>query len=167
MLKRELKVNFKSFILWEIILTGMFLVVYLIYPFMMTDEAIKELDNAMKTFSPELLKAFNMDMTSITTAYGWVKSEGFMYVLLFVGIYASILGSSILLKEESNMTIEYLNSLPIKRRDIVTNKVITGIIYILLMVTILGIFNYIALLISGDFDHKQFILLSITPIFMG
>ena len=165
MLKRELKVNFKSFILWEIILTGMFLVVYLIYPFMMTDEAIKELDNAMKTFSPELLKAFNMDMTSITTAYGWVKSEGFMYVLLFVGIYASILGSSILLKEESNMTIEYLNSLPIKRRDIVTNKVITGIIYILLMVTILGIFNYIALLISGDFDHKQFILLSITPIF--
>lgn len=167
MLKRELKVNFKSFILWEIILIGMFLVVYLIYPFMMTDEAIKELDNAMKTFSPELLKAFNMDMTSITTAYGWVKSEGFMYVLLFVGIYASILGSSILLKEESNMTIEYLNSLPIKRRDIVTNKVITGIIYILLMVIILGIFNYIALLISGDFDHKQFILLSITPIFIG
>ena len=42
MLKRELKVNFKSFILWEIILIGMFLVVYLIYPFMMTDEAIKE-----------------------------------------------------------------------------------------------------------------------------
>ena len=32
---------------------------------------------------------------------------------------------------------------------------------------IIGLFNYIALLISGDFDHKQFILLSITPIFVA
>ena len=35
------------------------------------------------------------------------------------------------------------------------------------MVIILGIFNYISLTISGDFEHKQFILLSITPIFVG
>ena len=35
------------------------------------------------------------------------------------------------------------------------------------MILILGIFNYIALLISGDFDQKQFILLSITPLFIG
>ena len=35
------------------------------------------------------------------------------------------------------------------------------------MVLILGIFNYISLSISGTFDHKQFILLSLTPIFIG
>ena len=32
MLKRELKVNLKSFIIWTSILLGMFLIVYLMYP---------------------------------------------------------------------------------------------------------------------------------------
>ena len=167
MLKREFKVNLKSFVIWELILILMFLVVYLIYPFMMTDETVKMLDETLKGMSPELLKAFNMDMTSIATAYGWLKSEGFVYVLMIVGLYASVIGGSILLKEENDMTIEYLNSLPVKRNNILTNKVIVAITYIILLVLLLGIFNFIALLISGDFEHKQFILLSITPIFIG
>ena len=33
------------------------------------------------------------------------------------------------------------------------------------MIIILGIFNYIGLLFSGDFNKKQYLLLSITPIF--
>ena len=32
------------------------------------------------------------------------------------------------------------------------------------MIIILGIFNYIGLELSGDFDKKQYILLSITPL---
>ena len=35
------------------------------------------------------------------------------------------------------------------------------------MVLTLGLFNYIALLLSGDFNQHEFILLSITPIFIG
>jgi ABC-2 type transport system permease protein len=167
MIKRELKVNLKSFIIWLAVLLIMFLVVYLIYPYIITDETIKSMDELMKVFPEEILKAFNMDMTSISTAYGWFKSEGFMYVLLLIGLYSSILGGTILLKEESNKTIEYLNSLPIKRSKIVTNKIVVSIIYILLITILLGIFNYIALTISGDFDHKQFILLSMTPIFIS
>ena len=33
------------------------------------------------------------------------------------------------------------------------------------MIFIIGIFNYIGLELSGDFNKKQYILLSITPIF--
>ena len=33
------------------------------------------------------------------------------------------------------------------------------------MVTIVGIFNFIGLSLSGEFDKKTYILLSITPIF--
>jgi ABC-2 type transport system permease protein len=167
MLKREFKVNLKSFIIWLSILIGMFLLVFLIYPSLMTDDTIKSMDELMEIWPPEVLKAFNMDMSSISTAYGWLKTEGFMFVLLIVGIYSSMLGANILLKEESDKTIEYLSSLPITRSKIITNRIIVGIIYIILIVLLLGIFNYIALLISGDFDSKQFILLSITPIFIG
>ena len=167
MIKREFKVNFKNFVIWLSILLGMFLLVYLIYPYIITEETMKQLDDMMKVFPQEVLKAFNMDVSSISTAYGWFKTEGFTFVLLVIGFYASMLGGNILLKEESNKTIEYLNSLPITRKKIVTNKIIVGITYILSIVLILGIFNYIALLISGDFNQKEFLFLSLSPIFIA
>ena len=167
MIKRELKVNLKSFIIWTSILVLMFLVVFLIYPYIVTDDTVKSLDEMMKVFPPEVLKTFNMDITSINSAYGWLKSEGFMFVLLIVGIYSSIIGFNIVLKEENDKTVEYLSFLPIKRSSIMTNKIIVSIIYITSMVLILGIFNYIALELSGDFNRKQYILLSITPLFIA
>ena len=164
MIKRELKLNLKSTMIWLSILLIMFLVVYLIYPYFITYDSMRDLDEMMKTFPPELLKAFNMDMSSISTAYGWYKTEGLMFVLLIFGFYSSHLGGTILLKEESDKTIEYLDSLPIKRNQIITDKMIVGITYIFFMTFVFGLFNYIALSILGDFDHKQFLLLSLAPL---
>ena len=167
MIKRELKVNFKSFILWTIILIGMFLVVFLVYPFIMTDVSMKNLDEMMEVFPRDLLKAFNMDLTSINTAYGWLKSEGFMFILLIIGYYSSNLGYNVLLKEEYDKTVEYLGFLPIRRSRILTNKIIASMIYIIGIILILGVFNYVALSISGGFDHKQYVLLSLTPLLVS
>ena len=165
MLKRELKINFKSFLIWLLVLIALFTLVYLIYPTILTGDNIKMLDEMMKTFPEEMLKAFNMDISSMESAYGWLKSEGFVFVLLIIGCYAGILGSNILLKEESDKTIEYLHSLPVKRSDILLSKVATGLIYITSITILLGIFNYIGLSLSGEFDKQQYILLSITPLF--
>jgi len=165
MFKREVKINFKSFIIWLLVLIGIFLIVFLVYPSIINSGNIKMIDEMMKMFPEEILKAFNMDISSMDSAFGWLKSEGFVFVLLIMGCYAGILGSNILLKEESDKTIEYLNSLPISRNAIVVTKALCGLIYVILMTLILGIFNYIGLELSGDFDRKQYILLSITPIF--
>ena len=167
MIKREFKINLKSFIIWTSILVGMFLVVYLIYPYIMTGDSMNQMNEMMKMFPEEVLKAFNIDIAAIDTAYGWFKTEGFTFVLIIIGIYSSILGSNIVLKEENDKTIEYLSFLPIKRSKIMFNKVFVAITYIILMILVLGIFNYISLTISGDFDQKQFILLSITPLLVG
>lgn len=164
MLKRELKINLKSFIIWTGILLLLFLVTFSVYPSIINSDNVKMMDEMMAMFPEEMLKAFNMDISSIDTAFGWLKSEGFIFVLLITGVYASIMGSSILLKEESDKTIEYLNTLPIKRRTILKEKIICAIIYIILMIIVVGIFNYICLEISGDFDRLQYILLSITPL---
>ena len=164
MLKRELKINLKSFLIWTVILMLMFLVVYLVYPFIISSDNIELMDEMMAMFPEEMLKAFNMDLSSIDNVFGWLKTEGFIFVLLIVGAYASIMGSNILLKEESDKTIEYLNSLPIKRKDILFNKIVCAFIYIVLMILVIGLFNYIGLLLSGDFDQKQYVILSFTPI---
>ena len=158
MIKRELKYNFKSFLIWTIITLVIFLVVFLVYPSITNSDNIKMMDEMMKLFPEEMLKAFNMDIASMDT-------EGYIFVLLITGCYGAILGTNILLKEENDKTIEYLNSLPIKRNNIVISKTIVGLIYIILLITLLGIFNYIGLSLSGDFDKKQYLLLSLTPLF--
>ena len=165
MFKREMKVNFKNFIIWSLILIGIFLVVYLVYPSIVNSTDVKMMDEMMSMFPEEMLKAFNMDISSIDSAYGWLKSEGFIFVLLIIGCYAGILGSNILLKEENDKTIEYLNALPVKRTNVVLSKVSATLIYIVGMVLVIGLFNFIGLSFSGDFDKKQFILISLTPIF--
>ena len=165
MFRREMKINFKSFLIWTLILIGLFLVVFLIYPSIVTDENIEMMNEMMSIFPEDVLKAFNMDISGIDTAFGWLKSEGYVFVLLITGVYSGILGSSILLKEESDKTIEYLNSLPITRNEIVISKLLCGFIYIILMILVLGLFNFIGLSLSGDFDVKTYILLSLTPMF--
>lgn len=165
MFKREMKRNFKNFVIWLSILIGLFLVVFLVYPSIISSENIYMIDEMIKVFPEEILKAFNMDLSSIDTVFGWLKTEGFVFVLLITGIYSGILGSSILLKEESDKTIEYLNSIPVKRKDIVLSKVFCGMLYILSIIIILGIFNFIGLNLSGEFDKKTYLLLSITPFF--
>lgn len=165
MFKRELKINLKSFIIWTSILIGLFLVVFLIYPSIINSANMEMIDEMMKIFPEEMLKAFNMDLSTIDSAFGWLKTEGFVFVLLITGIYSGILGSNILLKEESDKTIEYLNSVPVTRKNIVLNKILCGLFYIILMIVIIGIFNFIGLSLSGEFDRKSYILLSITPLF--
>ena len=165
MFKREMKINLKNFIIWTSILIGLFLLVFLVYPSIVTSENMEMLDEMMKMFPEEMLKAFNMDISSIDSAFGWLKTEGFIFVLLIIGIYSGILGSNILLKEESDKTIEYLNSVPVTRKNIAIKKIICGLLYITLMVATIGIFNFIGLSLSGEFDRKSYILLSITPMF--
>ncbi|MDO5555956.1 MAG: ABC transporter permease subunit [Clostridia bacterium] len=165
MFKREMKINLKSFIIWLLILIGLFLVVFLMYPSIINSDNIKMMDEMMKVFPQEILKAFNMDISSIDSAYGWLKTEGFVFVLLIIGCYSGLLGSNILLKEESDKTIEYLNSLPIKRNSIIFSKVLCGLIYIISMIFVIGLFNFVGLSLSGEFDKTQYVLLSITPVF--
>lgn len=165
MFKRELKINFKNFLIWTSILLGLFLVVFLIYPSIINSDSMKSINELMVMFPEEILKAFNMDISSIDSAFGWFKTEGFVFILLITGMYSGILGSNILLKEENDKTIEYLNSLPIKRSDIAKSKILCGILYIVLMILTISIFNYIGLILSGDLDKKAYFLLSITPLF--
>ena len=158
MFKREMKVNLKSFLVWISILIGIFLVVFLMYPSIFSGDNAKMIDEMMEIFPKEVLKMFNMDIASMNSAFGWIKSEGFIFVLLIIGCYSGMLGSNILLKEENDKTIEYLSVLPIKRRNIVLSKITCGLIYISLMIVILMGFNYVCLFISEEFDQKQFFL---------
>ena len=69
MFKREMKINFKSFFIWLLILIGLYGFVYLMYPSIIKSDSIKMIDEMMKIFPEEVLKALNMDISSIDTAF--------------------------------------------------------------------------------------------------
>lgn len=130
MFKRELKVNFKSWLIWTSVMILLYVMVIAIYPSLMMGESMSAIDEMVKVFPPEMLKAFNMDLASISTASGWFKTEGSMFYLLVGALYAAILGSGILLKEESDKTIEFLYARPVSRNKILTEKYFAGLIYV-------------------------------------
>ncbi len=164
MFKRELKYYYKSFLLWTIVLIVLFALVFLLYSTFIISDNIDSINELMKVFPEDVLKMFNLDISRIDTAFGWMETEGFIFILLITGVYSAILGCNILTKEEDDKTIEYLHSLPIKRNNIVISKVLVGILYVISMIIILGISNFICLSILEEFDKKTFIILSLTPI---
>lgn len=164
MFKRELKINLKSSILWTFILCAIFLVVFLIYPSLTISDNMKMIDDLIKVFPEDIIKSFNMDISSISTAFGWLQTEGLIFIYLVTGAFAAILGSNLILKEEDDKTIEYLNSLPVTRTKIVLSKISAGLIYITAMVLFIGIFNYIGLTVNEDINDKTFFYLSLSPL---
>lgn len=166
MLKRELKLNLKSFIIWTSICVILFFVAFLMYPYIIDTEKTDMLNEMMKSLPPEMLKVFNMDISNIDNVFGWFKTEGYIFLVLIVGFYSSILGGTILVKEESDKTIEFLYSKPISRNKIITSKILCSLIFIISMILLITLFNYIGMRISGDFDFKPFLLLSISPLFV-
>ena len=59
MLKRELKINLKSFIIWTSVLIILFLTIFLIYPTIIKSDNIKMMDEMIKIFPEEMPKDLN------------------------------------------------------------------------------------------------------------
>ena len=166
MFKREFKINFKSLILWSVILLAIYILVFSIYPSLINEDSKQGIEELMKTMPQEMLASFNMDLVGIESAFGWFKTEGYTFLTLIGGIYAAILGGTILLKEENDKTIEFLYSKPVSRNNIVTSKILCGIVNILIFTSIITLGNLIALMGNDDFNLKQFLMISILPILL-
>lgn len=164
MFKREFKINLKSLIIWTVILLATYILVFSIYPSLINEETKASIKQMMTTMPKEMLSTFNMDIVGIESAYGWFRTEGFIFLTLVGGLYSSILGATILLKEENDKTIDFLYSKPISRNKIVTSKILCGILNIFIFTAIITLVNGIALKGTTDFRIKQFLMIDISPL---
>lgn len=162
MLKREMKVNFKSFIIWTLIIVCTFIIAFSIYPSIVKNNA--SFDELLSTMPKEMLAMFNMDVVNINTVTGWLATEGYMMLTLLGGCYAAILGSTIVLKEEDEKTIEFLYAKPITRNKILSNKILISLFYLTLFNVVISITTFIGCNLSNDFYFIKWLLLSLCPI---
>lgn len=158
--KKELKDNFKSLLIWTGIISTIFLIIIALYPSIISSST--NLNEILAGFSPEMLEIFNMDIIDLSKYTGWYFSEGLVFVILGISIYSATLGANIVLKEQSDRTIEYLGVLPISRTRILLTKVFAGIFNILLVTFVVGLVNTVGASLIEEIRFSQVLLISVT-----
>lgn len=117
--QHEWKMNWKSLLIWLVCVSGMCLFCILLF------DSIKESMDGMAEMMASMgafASAFGMDRLSISTLEGFYATEVGTIHSLGGAMFAALLGSALLSKEEEGHTGEFLFSLPISRTKAVTAK---------------------------------------------
>jgi ABC-2 type transport system permease protein len=160
--KREIISNRKSFFIWTIILVALNAMIFSVYPSFASQQA-GGLQELIKSYPETFIKAFSLDVLDLTNILHYFGMEIYLFITLLGSIYAMILGSGIISKEEDERTVEFLLAKPVSRTKIITLKSLAVLSYVLLFNIILFIANYIMMEIfkTSEFDIRVFILISL------
>lgn len=129
--RRDLKDNLKTFLVWTISLAVFCVwIMSLFSSFEDTGDMLGFVEQLPESFR----KAFGIDRLNLATMEGYFGTEVHLMILLFGSIFAALLGSGLLSKEENGRTIEFLLSKPVSRTKVLLSKV-------LVYTTLLSAFN--------------------------
>ena len=134
--KHELKLNLKSLLIWSFSVGGLGFICLLMYTSMdgeMMDMA--DTFSNMGAFSD----AFGMSTLSIATINGFFATEVGTVHGLGSALFAALLSTVLLSKEEDAHTGEFLFSLPLSRGNIVLAKLLSLLIELTLFTLICGV----------------------------
>ncbi|MGE5614384.1 MAG: ABC transporter permease subunit [Bacillota bacterium] len=162
----ELKSGIRSAASWTfstILLSAVFLGVY--PAFEESGETVRKL---MAGFPPEFLKALGFDMDMIFTPMGYYGLI-LNYILLLGAIQAMMLGISVISKEFTRKTADFLMTKPVSRIRIMTFKLFSGLVLLLATdFAAIGAIRVIIGLASGaSLDNKLFLMLSLVILFIA
>lgn len=158
---KEMKRDAVSLMVWMIIITLLIVVTMSVYRTFLENQS-KIL--GMMSLVPKGALEFKgiSNFTDLLSVLGFYAANNLIYMMLLGSIFAIVLSSNILLKEEYNKTAEYLLSWPLTRGEIYFSKLAVIVINILLLnlVTSLAGFICIMLVKNGPFSINAFLILS-------
>jgi ABC-2 type transport system permease protein len=165
---KEMKRNSFSLILWMIIITLLISVTMSVYrTFLENQSKIMGMVNLIPKGALQFkgISNFN-DLLSIL---GFYAANNVIYMMVLGSIYAIVLSSNVLLKEEYNKTAEYLLTRPLTRSEIFFSKsaVISVNVFLLNAVTALAGFVCIELFRNGPFSIRVFLILSLYTLLLN
>lgn len=138
-IKRELKANLKGYIVWIVSLGLLFFAASAEYSVFAENQAVADALNN-PTFQV-MFQALGVNDVNIMTPEGYLSLMSF-YIYLPLGIFAAILGSSIISKEERDKTAEYIFTLPVTRKKVLFSKLVVAIFNTLTITVVLMLFCY-------------------------
>ena len=147
LLKHELRQNKISLIIWSAVISFMLAICVLIYPEMATQMGdISDIFADMGSFS----SAFGMDQINFGEFTGYFGVECGNVLGLGGAFFASIIGISALAKEEHGHTADFLLVHPISRKLIITEKLCSVFMQLIIMNVIVSGFTALSIVIIGE-----------------
>lgn len=159
--RRELAVNRQSMLIWFVILAGLGILVIAFFPTVAKQaESIQKL---MAGLPKGIMAAFGLGGVSITDILGYYATKQYTTLTLFGSIYAIMLASGILSKEEGEKTIEFLLSKPVSRSEIISAKLLSIVTLVAVFNILITIVMYISLetVKTATYSIRVFLLFSL------
>jgi ABC-2 type transport system permease protein len=109
------------------------------------------------------------NFNDLLSVLGFYSANNIIYMMVLGSIYAIVLASNILLKEEYNKTAEFLLAWPLTRSEIFFSKLAVTFLYIFLLnlVTSLAGFICMELVKTDSFSFRAFLILSLYTLLLN
>ena len=157
----ELRKNLTSLIIWTVIITTLISVTMLVYPTFIRNQS--KFMGMLSIVPKEALQFKGIsNFNDLLSALGFYAVNNVIYMMVLGSIFATVLASNIILKEEYDKTAEYLMTRPLSRSEIFSSKtsVILINVFLLNLVTTLAGFICLELVKKASFSIGSFLILA-------
>jgi ABC-2 type transport system permease protein len=158
---KELRKNITSLLIWMVVITLLITLTMSVYRTFMENQSKI---TGMLTLIPKGALQFKgvSNFNDLLSVLGFYAANNVIYMMVLGSIFAIVLSSNILLKEEYNKTAEYLLTRPVSRSEIFMSKLAIVIlnVFLLNLVTALAGFICIEIVKTGPVRINSFLILS-------
>jgi len=146
-LKQEIKSQQLAILIWSLSIGLLVAACVLMYPDMESQMAdVNEMFSSMGNFTA----AFGMDQLNFGTLIGFYAVEGGNMLGIGGAFFAAIIGITALMKEEKERTAEFLLTHPVSRTRVITEKLASTFVIILILNIIVFLCSVISILMIGN-----------------
>jgi len=164
----ELRRNARTLVLWSFIISA--LIFFTMSLFHSVLEYHQQIIGMAKIVPMAAMKARGFgSINDIFSGLGFYAANNIVYMMLLGSIYAMVLCSTILLKEEYGRTAEFLMSRPISRDEIFMSKLTLAFLNIIFLNLVAGLISLLSLetFKSGDFMIRPFLVFTMYTLLLN
>ena len=165
---KEMRRNAFSFVLWMIVITVLISATMSVYrTFLENQSKIIGMMSLVPKGALQLKGISNFN--DLFSVLGYYAANDVIYMMLLGSIFAIVLSSNILLKEEYDKTAEYLLTRPLTRSEIFFSKLAVLLLYVFLLNLVTALAGFISMEVvqTESFSISAFLILSLFTVLLN
>jgi len=165
---KELKGNAFSLLMWTMVITVLISLTMSVYgTFLENNSKILAIMSILPEGALQFKGISNVD--DLFSVLGFYTANNVIYMLVLGSIYAIVLSSNILIKEEYNKTAEYLLSWPLTRSGIFFSKAAVVFLNVIILNTVTALAGFIGMEIvqREPYSVRAFLILSLYTLLLN
>ena len=161
---QELRSQKMALLVWSLSIGLLIAACVMMYPDMKSQmEGVNKMFSSMGNFTA----AFGMDELNFGSMMGFYAIEGGNVLGIGGALFAALTATSSLMKEERDKTSEFLFTHPVSRVRVITEKLVSVVLIILVLNAIVFALSYGSVLAIGEeVEMKEFLLLHLAYLLM-